>query len=426
MARRNNEKVHKHRHLLDRRLYLVNIVVLSKAPSFNMSLVNKMSISLGATPFEKADLNLIAGSYTDQSLSPRCFFLADRWLKLYVELWAPETRVGKLEFEAAGHIFAVFLSLARTKSRLNQSYWSLAVNEGAQSEVRNISIEYNTILCQTKPDLTDPLNPNRLDTKPIFQAFFDCLLKEKSWDEVRFSGFNQADARAITSCSQHLKLLTHVYSVRDTYWINFDQVRANPSGQIIETLSSNSRGQVRRAIKAITKKHGELKISEPSSIDEAQLWLEQLGKWHAARWEDSGANEGFNNPIFVQFHKTQLVQNFDDGICKIFRLQAGPETFALIHGFIWQNRFYFYMNGIDYVNFEVFKPGLIAHCLLSQKLSDEGLDTYDFMAGTMRYKQTLCTDMEKQYTVLVRRKRWYFQIEQLLRQLMGKAANIIE
>ncbi|MEM1189217.1 MAG: GNAT family N-acetyltransferase [Pseudomonadota bacterium] len=154
---------------------------------------------------------------------------------------------------------------------------------------------------------------------------------------------------------------------------------------VLDALSANTRYQIRRSIRGYEQRYGPLRVSGASTLAEAMDIWRAAGAWHTNRWPDSG----FANPSFLTFHETLLKRGFDHGAVRLFRVTSGATTIAALYFLLDGGNARFYLQGVKPEPDGKLKPGLTAHCLLMQKLLDEGWDSYDFMGGDSQYKRQL-------------------------------------
>jgi CelD/BcsL family acetyltransferase involved in cellulose biosynthesis len=182
---------------------------------------------------------------------------------------------------------------------------------------------------------------------------------------------------------------------------------------IIDSLSSNTRHQVRRSLRLYENAHGRAQVVPAQSTEEAITMFHEAGSWHRSRWLDSG----YNNPAFIEFHETLIKRGFDHGNIKLFRIVFGNHVVGVFYFLLIEGCAYFYLQGLRSESNNKLKPGLNAHCLLMQHFLKQGYDVYDFMGGESQYKRQLCNQQNAFMTLRVHNGRWRFLLEQQARQL---------
>jgi CelD/BcsL family acetyltransferase involved in cellulose biosynthesis len=134
------------------------------------------------------------------------------------------------------------------------------------------------------------------------------------------------------------------------------------------------------------------------------------------RWEDSG----YKNPDFTNFHENLIDNVFFENEVHIFKLKAGNRVLGILYFHIMNKRVFFYLQGLQYESDNKLKPGLVAHCLITQHYADLGMSTYDYMGGESRYKGQMSSDISNLVTVSLKRPRLKLYIEDFSRQIKKK------
>lgn len=357
-------------------------------------------------------------------LQHQCFFLTPRWFALYWQEWAEKNYLGQATININDNDYFVLLSRGRQRSRLGLSYESVGFNEATEPLVQNLTVEFNGFLsAQDQQSFTDG-QPVTTPTnfEGCFDEFLTGLVDTPGWDELRVSAISDDFANAAIGIARGRGLIATIFSERKTYSVDLDLIREKFNSEYLATRSSNTRAQLRKSRRSIEIALGPLVLEPANSLECAQLWLSELGTLHAKQWNESKAIQGFNNPRFVGFHRKALDQLWHEGKVQILRINAGNKNVAYLHYFVVEGRAYFNMSGINYEERDAVQPGLIAHWLAIDYFMSNGLSVYDFMGGTYRYKESLCTTKSGQKHLLFRRRRWFFVLEDFLRRLKRKRA----
>lgn len=172
-----------------------------------------------------------------------------------------------------------------------------------------------------------------------------------------------------------------------TYSLDLTEIR-NSGKQFLATLSKNTRYQIRRSERRY-RELGEMRFDQAKTLEHAQAMFDAASPFHLARWGNGRMGSGFNNPYFLDFHDTLIARGIASGEVELFELSINGETEAIIYNLKHGNRVYFYLCAINYHrDSNQFKPGLLCHYFLIEQALKEGVDVYDFMGGTARYKST--------------------------------------
>ncbi len=235
-----------------------------------------------------------------------------------------------------------------------------------------IWIEYNDFLLDAD------------DEESIRSSMFECLAY----------GVNTRDAIVIGAsdenkfkCINHLGLKRRKIWETNNYALNLDYLRAN-NQSVLEFLSRNARYQIQRSMRKY-EEIGDITLEKACSISHAREMLEIAKPLHLARWNGENDRSGFGNDDFITFHERLIEKGIASGAVELYHIKAGDETLSIMYNFRHDNHIYFYLCAINYCHKSTqFKPGLVSHYLLINKALEEGINSYDFMGGHARYKET--------------------------------------
>lgn len=340
------------------------------------------------------------------------FFLTHWWLDACAKIWPASAghrllsiRGSTLSSEPSAY---ALLGCRTVKRHGWLTVRSLALNEAIDEELDEPTVELNGLFGAADEE---------------FPALFDTLLgwldKKADWDELQVAGLPTDRAETVRRLAEHHGLRTRVLKHAPSYWADLQQIREQSAGVYLDALSSNTRQQLRRARRALEKEQGQLAIEAASSLDEALHWLDELGRFHQARWTAKGERSGFGIPTFVEFHRELIRQAFPSGHIQLLRCTAGSQAIAYLYNFQLDGRIYFNMSGIDY-SYERFKPGMLAHQLAIEYNLRQGARLYDFLGGASRYKESLSTHGDAQQWLVLWRPRVKLLVEDALRRFRNR------
>jgi hypothetical protein len=237
------------------------------------------------------------------------------------------------------------------------------------------------------------------EEKTCLQALAQILSGPSDWEEAEFAAISgQSPLAAIPG-------LLSGPDVKADLSPSMTCSIANLTGGMeayLMRLSSNSRGQSRRLLRSVENDRMVFEIA--STADEAQRFFDQLLDLHQRRWVSSGESGCFAAPRFTEFHRRLASSLTPAGEAILARLSIGGHPIAMVYGFVTRTKFDFYQSGVmsDWKG-NLSSPGIAAHLLLMQRLSDRGISHYDFLAGEHTYKDRLST--EKHDLCLLRVKK---------------------
>jgi hypothetical protein len=161
---------------------------------------------------------------------------------------------------------------------------------------------------------------------------------------------------------------------------------------ILDMLSSNTRYQIRRAIKRYQQDHGDIIFLKAANPEQGVEWFLDMRHLHEPYWQAKGHKGAYFYPELVEIHKTLILNSFEQ--IEMIKLQAGDHLIGYLYNMLNEKKVYFYMCGLNYDVHNHIKPGLVAHYLCATEHLKKGRDIYDFMAGDQRYKYNLGVEAE--------------------------------
>ena len=149
------------------------------------------------------------------------------------------------------------------------------------------------------------------------------------------------------------------------------------------SLGSSHRANVRRRLRALTKQYT---VSFDAVADDAsrQEALTALHRFHGQRFGVRGST-AFVSPALLAFHDDATRRLRDAGWLRLFVLRLDTAVVAVMYGFSYNHRFYFYQHGFD-AQYESQSVGLVLMALTIQAALDEGSIEFDMLYGTEAYK----------------------------------------
>ncbi|MGN6104299.1 MAG: GNAT family N-acetyltransferase [Kofleriaceae bacterium] len=229
------------------------------------------------------------------------------------------------------------------------------------------------------------------------------------WDELYLPGLHE---RALGGIAEASSLQYRVLVDRrvPAYYVDLDKVRAS---DYLGLLSSQTRGQVRRAQRAAGALELEVATDERQAID----IYSELTALHGAQWRAKGEPGAFADPWFDRFHRRLIAQRLRHGEIQLVRLRAGARTIGCLYNLVWRGRVLQYQSGMGSFDDAKLKPGFLCHTAAIEHAAAAGLAVYDLLAGDMRYKKSLSTDVGWLMWARVQRWRLRFVVEEQLVQL---------
>lgn len=336
------------------------------------------------------------------------FFTSWSWIGCWLRGLAPEIKPQLLCAISDGEVVGLGVLVSHRGRRLKVvPTRCLHLHATGEPSVDDITIEHNGLLTHHR------------DSEDIAAAMYKYLLRRsRDWDQLVLPGLSSHPNLGSPLASD----LVLKEQVKKSYIVDLQTVRQR-SGDYLGLLSSNTRSQIRRALKTY-EELGPLKLTEAENVETARAFLAGLKALHERHWATRGEAGVFANPSFEAFHAKLIEVNFPHGNIQLLRVQAGKHDIGYLYSFVYRGRVLFYQSGFDYQLIKNnSRPGLVAHTLSVQHNAHLGHQTYDFMAGETQYKRSLSTDEEMMVWATIHRNTRAFQLEAMLRQIKRRLAK---
>jgi len=161
-------------------------------------------------------------------------------------------------------------------------------------------------------------------------------------------------------------------------------------GGLEDGLSRNSRQQLRRAMRAYGP-GGSLKLDLACTPEQASSYFDSLKALHIRSWSRRGKSHAFRHAFFETFHRALIARGVADGSVRLIRVTAGGSPIGYLYNFRHGATEYAYQGGFDDSNAGL-RPGYVCHALAIEAAAAGGADTYDFLAGANRLKQSFANE----------------------------------
>jgi CelD/BcsL family acetyltransferase involved in cellulose biosynthesis len=315
--------------------------------------------------------------YLEKLAKPK-FFLSWQWISTWLQTYDPDICVVLACFDQKPVAIGIFSKSTETRRLLIHSN-QLRLNQTGIAKQDQVCIEYNDLLC-------DPQHK-----KAATIACLEYMMRRTStWDEVVIANMPIKTAQHIHHYfkSSRTDYLTTCFSI--------DLTKIN-SNTVLDSLSKNSRYQIRRSIRLFEKLYGSIQLETAQSSKEALEWFHAAGKYHKARWNDSG----YDNPEFISFHENLIQCYKNEEVIRVLKITSGTLPIAYMYYFLYNNSVHFYLQGLQDFDNGKLKPGLVSHVFAIDYFLEQGFEQYDFMGGDSQYKIQLSDATEQLQTVII-------------------------
>lgn len=331
----------------------------------------------------------------------QCWAWIGPWLRRAVaagEVWLVEATE-----RGTPHALAL-ITLSRTRRRRLLPVRQLYLNESGPSAL-DFCIEHNGFL----------VRPGR--EREVIGAMVDGLARWNSaWDELHIRRVRLDAALPIpahTLRANRLELRT--LDSTDSPFVDLAAVRASGRGYL-DTLSPNRRSQIRRGLKRL-KQFGALAVSTPGCPQQAQAYFTELKRLHQKHWVAKGLPGAFANPAWEAFHREVIAGQFADGGVQLLRIAAGEFVLGYIYSLVKDGWVYMIQTGMNYAE-PALRPGELSHVLAIEWNLAHDNRAYDFLGGDARYKSALATGTHRLDSLVLRRRRLKFAVEDGARRVL--------
>jgi len=281
---------------------------------------------------------------------------------------------------------------------------ALLLHETGSTEMDRMTIEYNSILAETGRE------------REVVIAGIDCVKAANiTWDELMVSGVEARTFEAWQAAVRGTNWRMVLLKESNCHFVDLDAVRDH-GGDYLALLSSNTRQQVRRSIKAY-EKSGSLSISVAPSAEAAVEYLHGLQELHDAHWRGMGKDGAFPSEFTRGFHDRLVRDAVARAEVQMLRVTAGDEVVGYLYNFVRDGHVYFYQTGFKYTEDPKLRPGLVCHYLAVMHNLKTDNRIYDFLAGPQRYKQSLGAADVKMVWFALQKPRLAFAVERMLRRV---------
>jgi CelD/BcsL family acetyltransferase involved in cellulose biosynthesis len=244
------------------------------------------------------------------------------------------------------------------------------------------------------------------------------LRAAERFDEISLGGFAEPHYEAIEAAG----FKTHVHALKTTAFVDLEAVRRG-GGDYLATLSSNTRYQIRRALK-IYEARGPLSIEPAGSVEEAMRFFDEMGVLHEQSWKQKGEGGAWRFPFLLAFHRRLIVESFPAGGIEMVRISCAGEPIGYIHCLVRDGWIGSYLSGFAYEADNKVKPGLVSFYLYIEEKLKSGGKVFDFLAGDHRYKTSMGEPGPRMYWFRVQEPRWQLRLEAALRRLKQWAERL--
>jgi len=290
----------------------------------------------------------------------------------------------------------------------------MSLNSSADPYFDKLFIEHNSILVDQSITLREKV--------------FHAILSLQDWDEFMLPGispeFLENGRLFNNNGGQRLNFL--IDESMQSFFVELDKIRA-AGMSYLQILSANKRSQIRRSIKQY-EKDGKIQIVEATSVDECRIMFDALISLHQQEWARRKISGAFSNNYLYQFHMDLISNRFANREIQLLHIFNNKMTIGYLYNFTYRGNVLFYQSGFNYMNENIYRPGIVSHYFAILYNASKNYLIYDFLAGDSAYKSSLSTNSIPIYWARLIKKRWrwllvkkVFEVKNLLERLKIKS-----
>ncbi|HVT25063.1 MAG TPA: GNAT family N-acetyltransferase [Rhizomicrobium sp.] len=285
----------------------------------------------------------------------------------------------------------------------------LYLNETGEREIDILCIEHNGFLC-------DRAYGTELPARCIDHVLSSEEAKRVlgSWDEWRFTGIDETYLKLLEATG----LRVHLHSVKQSGVIDLNALRQS-NQDYLGTLSSNTRYQIRRALKLYGER-GPVTLTAAKTEKEFAQYFDALRNLHQKYWISRGDRGAFGYKFLNDFHEEIALTRGPLGEVELLRIAAGDFEIGYLYNFTYRGQVGAYLSGFAYEDDSKLKPGLVSHYLAVERHLKGDARVYDLLAGDMQYKRSLAMSTPPMYWADLQQPRLKLRLEDMLRAVKNR------
>jgi protein-tyrosine-phosphatase/CelD/BcsL family acetyltransferase involved in cellulose biosynthesis/predicted ATP-grasp superfamily ATP-dependent carboligase len=340
-----------------------------------MITASDLSVSIGLAS-ENAD---VAALWRDlETRTDASFFLSWDW----IGCWLRESVVSPYLIIARHQDRIIAMALLQPSHRRRHHFLgtnALMLHQSGDPNTDIITIEHNGILVDRDFASTAP------------RACVEFLIRNRraeggpDWDELHFGGFPAPEG--LRPLADQAGLMMSYHSYKQSWVVDLARIRES-GGSYLDSLSANTRYQIRRSIR-LYEQRGELSATPARSVNEAMQYFDHMKELHQRYWGSRGRPGSFTYPFFERFHRALITDCLPKGTVELVLIAVGDDPIGYVYNFICNGWVCAYHTGFKYEEDPKLKPGLVSHHLCVARHLQQGARLYDFLAGSERYKANL-------------------------------------
>jgi len=325
------------------------------------------------------------------------FFTSWTWIGSWLRVTGAQPELVSVQVEDGAEIGLALFGLARERRRLGRQP-TLRLNEAGVPDADRVFIEYNAPLAAADRE------------SEVAVAIAALLARRRDWRVLRLSGVEE-DCALVDAVPARRRILL---DVMPAHAVSLAQIGA-AGGDYLSLLSSNTRSQIRRAL----RDHGDgaPHVMRAASAGEVEAWLAEMQRLNMGRHADNA----WDAPLFRAFAREIARTGLADGAVDLLRVTIGGDVTGYLLNFVHGDRAMNYQSAFAEPAGPKDKPGLLTHmAAVGHYAARDGLALYSLLAGRDRYKESLATGCEMLQWWQIERFSPWLEAEYWLRRVLRR------
>jgi CelD/BcsL family acetyltransferase involved in cellulose biosynthesis len=332
-----------------------------------------------------------------EARSDGSFFLGWTWVSAWLDSYGVRPDLLAIT-DAEGADVALALVGHAMQPRPLGRVATLSLNQSGDPQADRPYVEYNGLLMEKGRE------------GEATAAALAAFARRRDWRALQFSGIAPDSPLLALPARRRTRV-----DQSPVYQVDLDAVRA-ADGDYLSLLSSNTRSQIRRAMK---DHGGPLPDVSVGGLDDVGPWLDEMAALNGGRhadnaWDDTG---------FRSFVATIAARGLPLGAVELLRFTDAGGVVGLLVNFVHRGAAMNYQSAFAPPRTAKDKPGLLCHAAAVGHYAARDLSRYSLLAGKDRYKQSLATCEEVLEWWVLERFSPRLEAEALLRRLLRRPAS---
>jgi CelD/BcsL family acetyltransferase involved in cellulose biosynthesis len=153
---------------------------------------------------------------------------------------------------------------------------------------------------------------------------------------------------------------------------------------VLATMGSSHRANVRRRMRALEQAF-DVRVERVTNDVERRTALRSLTEFSGCRWKDHGGSTAFASAAMSAFQDEVTRRFLGRGWLRMYVLHLNRAPAAVMYGFYYRRRFYFYQHGFD-ERLRTHSVGLVLMAETIRAALEEGAREFDMLWGVEPYK----------------------------------------